>query len=558
MERRLAAILAADIAGYSRMIGADEAGALAAFRAFRAEVFGPTVAGHHGRIVKSMGDGWLVEFSSVVEAVNCAVQVQDRLTGHSLIALRIGVHIGDVVHEDEDIFGDGVNIAARLEALAEPGGIAISDSAYSSLDGTLTPSFDDAGTQALKNIVRPLRVWTKSATPSAATANTERARSTGYPHLAIQPVTTSDERTNVRELAEGLTGDLDATLAAVRWLGATVRERPKAGDYTLRCALRGRGDRVRLEARLFEPGGAQIWASKFDGDLADSFDWQDSTSEAVALKVIATMLDAESDRLSRIQPEDRTAEDCLVHGFMKIRMSDSQSFVDTLSSYMQAIEKDPDLADAYGEAIWMTYAGMTIGLKSVLPFYDKHFQYWVARGRNLTARSPILGIGIALADFRTNSDAVPLRNAVADALRRSGSDAHVLHYAAWCSLWCGETSTALDCFRKCERFGKAHPFSAPAKGGTALAALQLGDDALAIRMANEGLELSSTYASLYSVLAAAHAISGQPEKAAAALASYRKLVPDRTISSWKAMNDYGGSEGGKRFFEGLRKAGFPE
>ena len=241
MERRLAAILAADIAGYSRMIGADEAGALAALRAFRAEVFGPTVAGHHGRIVKSMGDGWLVEFSSVVEAVNCAVQVQDRLTGHSLIALRIGVHIGDVVHEEEDIFGDGVNIAARLEALAEPGGIAISDSAYSSLDGTLTPSFDDAGAQTLKNIARPLRVWTKVATPSAATISIERARSTGYPHLAIQPVATSDERTDVCELAEGLTGDLNATLAAVRWLVATVRERPNAVDYTLRCALRSRG-----------------------------------------------------------------------------------------------------------------------------------------------------------------------------------------------------------------------------------------------------------------------------------------------------------------------------
>lgn len=558
MERRLAAILAADIAGYSGMIGADEAGALAALRAFRAEVFGPTVAGHHGRIVKSMGDGWLVEFSSVVDAVNCAMQVQDRLTGHSLIALRIGVHIGDVVHEDEDIFGDGVNIAARLETLAEPGGIAISDSAYSSLDGTLTPSFDDAGTQALKNIVRPLRVWTKAATPSAGTFKTERARSIGYPHLAILPVATSDQRADVRELAEGLTGDLDAALAAVRWLVATVQERPKAGEYTLRCALRSRGDRVRLEARLFEPGGAQIWASKFDGDLADSFDWQDSTSEMVALQAIATMLDAESDRLSRIPPEDRTAEECLVFGFMKIRMSDSQSFVDTLSSYMQAIEKDPDLADAYGEAIWMTYAGMTIGLKSVLPFYDKHFQDWVDRGRNLTARSPILAIGVALADFRTNSDAVPLRSAVADALRRSASDAHVLFYSAWCSLWCGDISTALDCFLKLERFGKAHPFSVAVKGGTATAALQLGDDTLAIRTAKEGLDLSSTYATLYSVLAAAYALSDQPENAAAALASYRKLVPDRTISSWIAMNDYGGSEGGKRYVEGLRKAGLPE
>ena len=236
----------------------------------------------------------------------------------------------------------------------------------------------------------------------------------------------------------------------------------------------------------------------------------------------------------------------------------SGSFVDTLSSYMHAIEKDPELADAYGEAIWMTYAGMTIGLKSVLPFYDQHFQNWVARGRSLAARSPILGIAVALADFQGNLDAVPLRNAVADALRRAASDAHVLFYSAWSSLWCGDTSTAMDCFLKLERFGKAHPFSAAVKGGAATAAVQLGDDTLAIKMAKEGLDLSSTYATFYSVLAAAYALSGQSEEAAAALASYRKLLPDQTISSRIAVNDYGGSEGGKRYIEGLRKAGLPE
>ena len=264
------------------------------------------------------------------------------------------------------------------------------------------------------------------------------------------------------------------------------------------------------------------------------------------------------DRLSRIPPEERTAEECLVQGFMQLRLGDSKLFVDSVSSYMQAIEKDPDLADAYGEAIWTTYAGVTVGLKSVLPFYKEHFRDWVAQSRHLTARSPILDMGSALANFDSNSDAGPLRNAVTDALRRSASDAQVLHCAAWCSLWCGDTSTALDCFRKFERFGKAHPFTAPAKGGAAVAALQLGDDALAIRLANEGLALSSTYATLYSVLAAAFAHSSEPDKAATALFAYRELVPDRTIPSWKAMNDYGGSEGGKRYFDGLRKVGLPE
>lgn len=558
MERRLAAILAADIADYSRIIGEDETGALAALRSFRAEVFGPTVAGHHGKIVKSMGDGWLVEFSSAVEAVNCAIQIQDRVSGHELLALRIGVHIGDVVHEEDDIFGDGVNIAARLEAWAEPGGIAISDPAYSSLDGTLTPSFDDAGQQELKNIARPLRIWTKTATLAGAMVQTKRARSTGYSHLSILPVITSDERLDVQELAEGLTGDLDDKLAAVRWLVVAVREHPNPDDYALKIALRSRGDRLRLEARLFDPIGKQIWANKFDGDLADSFDWQDSTGEAVSLEVITKMLDAESDRLDRIPAAERTAQECLVKGFMQMRMGNTQSFADALTSYMLAMEKDPDLADAYGEAIFMAFAGMTIGFESVQPFYETYFQDWVTRGRHLTSQSSILSIGVALADFQSKPDAAPLRNAIAGALRRNASDAHVLSVSAWSAIWCGETATALDCFRKFERFGKFHPDSVPTRGGTALAALQLGDDTLAISVALDGLQLSSTYPTFHAVLASAYALTNQPDAAVAALKKYRELVPDRTISSWKAMNDYGGSEGGKRYFEGLRMAGLPE
>jgi adenylate cyclase len=558
LQRKLAAVLAADIVGYSALMGADQDGTLAALRSFRTEIFGPTVAGHHGKIVKSMGDGWLVEFGSAVEAVNCAIHVQDRLAGHPLIALRIGVHIGDVVHEDEDIFGDGVNVAARLEAWANPGGIAISDAAYSSLDGTLAPSFDDAGQQTLKNISRPLRIWARTAISSQANVPTERGLSTGYSHLSIIPVATSDDRADVQELADGLTGDLDEMLAAARWLVVAVREQPRSNDYVLKIALRARGDRLRLEARLFEPTGKQIWAIKLDGDLADSFDWQDTTSEAVSLEVLTRLLDAESDRLALIPLNKRTAEECLVQGFMQIRSGDERGMEDSISSYMLAIEKDPECADAYGEAIWWTYAGMTVGWERARPFYENHFQDWVTRSRHLTTQNSVLDIGVALADYQSDSDITPVRNAIAGALRRSASDANVLSMSAWASLWCGEAATAFDCFRKFERFGKFHPFWVASKGGSATASVQLGDDARAISDATEGLQLSNTYPTFYAVLASASALSDQPERAKEALNRYRELVPDRTISSWKAMNDYGGSAGGKRYFEGLRMAGLPE
>lgn len=558
MQRKLAAILAADIVGYSALIGADQDSTLAALRSFLTEVFGPTVAGHHGKIIKSMGDGWLVEFGSAVEAVNCAILIQGRLAGHPKIVLRIGVHIGDVVHEDEDIFGDGVNVAARLEAWAKPGGLAISDAVFSSLDGTLTPSFDDAGQQKLKNITRPMRIWTKTAITIAAVAQTERGLSAGYSHLSILPVATSDDRVDVQELADGLTGDLDELLSAARWLVVAVREQPRTSDYVLKIALRARGDRLRLEARLFDPMGKQIWATKLDGDLADSFDWQDTTSETVSLEILTRMLDSESDRLARIPIAKRTAEECLVQGFMQVRSGDERGMEESISSYMLALEKDPQCADAYGEAIWWTYAGMTVGWERARPFYENYFQDWVTRSRHLTAQNSVLDIGVALADFQSNSDVVPVRNAISGALRRSASDANVLSMSAWASLWCGEAATASDCFRKFERFGKYHPFWVASKGGSATASVQLGDDAQAISDATEGLQFSNTYPTFFAVLASAYALSDHPQRATEALSRYRELVPDRTISSWKAMNDYGGSAGGERYFEGLRMAGLPE
>jgi adenylate cyclase len=151
-HRRLAAILAADVAGYSRMMGEDESGTLADLRLLRGELFEPVVASHRGNVVKRMGDGWLVEFNSAVDAVNCAIAIQNGLVGHDRISVRIGIHVGDIVHEDEDVYGDGVNIAARLQEIVEPGGLAISAFTYESVKGAITETFRDAGERELKNI----------------------------------------------------------------------------------------------------------------------------------------------------------------------------------------------------------------------------------------------------------------------------------------------------------------------------------------------------------------------------------------------------------------------
>ena len=162
MIRRLAAVLAADIVGYSKLMSEDETATLAALRDFRAKSVHPFTTQHRGEIVKSMGDGWLISFASVQDAVSCAIKLQAALEPHEVIKLRIGIHTGDVTRQDEDIFGDGVNVAARLEAMAPAGGVALSDAAYAMLDGTLRPGFADQGEQALKNIDRPMRVWMRA------------------------------------------------------------------------------------------------------------------------------------------------------------------------------------------------------------------------------------------------------------------------------------------------------------------------------------------------------------------------------------------------------------
>lgn len=559
MQRRLAAVLAADIVGYSTLMGADEAATLAVLRAFRAETFGPSVAGRRGRIVKSMGDGWLVTFDSAVDAINTAMELQDRLSARADLSLRIGVHVGDVVQDGDDLFGDGVNVAARLEGFAAPGGIAISEPAFASLDGTLAPAFDDAGTVTLKNIARPVRVWTRAPRTSEAPAEMVTAARTraaqGFPRIAIRPVATSDTRPEVQELAEGLTSDLDAYLGSARWLIGRVGETPAEGDYDLRCALRARGERVRLEARLFAPGGGQMWSSKVDGSLDDGFDWQDSTGEEVASAVIAALFDAETTRLD--ETATLTAEQCLLIGMMRFRSFAPDRFVEALSWYTAAIERDPEMMTAYAEAIFLTIAAGTVGLRSRVEQSFAALDGWVERARPHAAQNVSVGLSVAIADYFRTRQIAPLRQTVEDTLRRAPFDAQSLGLAAWAFVWSGNPEDALAALAKRRRLGRFSAYAAGAAGCEGVALVQLGRDAEALAVAQEALKTASDYPALHGISATALTYLGRQAEAEAAMANYLRLVPGRTVSAWRAENDYGGSAGGARYLEGLRRAGMP-
>src|ERR1051325_8461228 len=310
-ERRLAAILAADIAGYAPLSGADEEGTLNRIRSIRAEVIDPAIATHRGRLVKTTGDGLLVEFTSVIEALRCAIEIQcwraDRNGGDppdQRLEYRIGIHQGDVVVEDGDIFGDGVNLAARLEALADPGGICVSSRVQEDAAGRLDLAFDDLGEQQLKNIARPVRAFRIRPISPDPTAHTKVARTAEAPALpdkpsiAVLPFQNMSGDPEQEYFADGMVEEIPTAIARFPWLSVIARNsafayKGKAVDvrqvgrefgvrYVLEGSVRKAGNRMRITGQLIDTAtGAHLWADRFDGSLDDIFELQDEIASRV-------------------------------------------------------------------------------------------------------------------------------------------------------------------------------------------------------------------------------------------------------------------------------------
>ena len=312
VERRLAAILAADVAGSCRLIGIDEEGTLARLKALRRTLFDPKIAEHHGRVVKNTGDGAIAEFASVVDAVRCAAEIQRGMAEQNIdvpqdkrIELRIGIHVGDIIIEENDIFGDGVNIAVRLEGIAEPGGISISDDARRQIRGKVDITFEDLGSQSLKNIADPMRVWRvpngRAAPPGVPTRlRVDDAALTlpDKPSIAVLPFTNMSGDPEQDYFADGIAEDIITALSHFKALFVTARNssftyKGRAVDvkqvgrelgvrYVLEGSVRKAANRVRITGQLVDAAtGAHLWAERFDGGLGDIFDLQDQVTESV-------------------------------------------------------------------------------------------------------------------------------------------------------------------------------------------------------------------------------------------------------------------------------------
>jgi len=377
VERRLAAILAADVVGYSRQMGADEAGTLAALKRHRETIFNPAVAAHNGRIVKLIGDGAIVEFGSVVDAVNCALSVQrsgaplpDAAARQPTIVLRIGINLGDVIIENDDIYGEGVNIAARLEPLAEPGGICVSSIVHESIGNRIDVRFEDGGDISVKNIDRPVRVWKwhpAATTLSAAHSNTAKPEpNSATASIAILPFTNMSGDPEQEYFSDGITEDIITDLSKIA--GLTVIARNSTFTYkgrsvdvravgrelgvlsVLEGSIRRAGQRVRITAQLVDAAtGGHLWAERYDRDLTDIFEVQDDVTHRIVDALKVTLSPAEKARLADVKASNIAAYDCVLRGreFMLGKDKTRETFEQAIKFFKKAVELDPNYSQAY-------------------------------------------------------------------------------------------------------------------------------------------------------------------------------------------------------------------
>ncbi len=382
VERRLAAVLAADVAGYSRLMGTDEVGTLATLKALRREIIDPAVAELRGRIVKTTGDGLLVEFASAVDAVTCAMSIQEKtaewngmISGPHFL-FRIGINVGDIIIDGDDIFGDGVNVSARVENECEPGGVCLSSSAFEQVRGKTAFAFDDLGERSLKNIDRPVRLYAaRHAGKEAGAPSSEANRLLPLPtrpSIAVLPFQNMSGDPEQEYFADGVVEDIITALSRFKSLFVIARNssftyKGKAIDikqvgrelgvrYVLEGSVRKAGGQVRITGQLLEAStGTHLWANKFDAPIEDVFELQDEVTASVVGAIAPRLVDAEVETARRKRPDDLGSYDHYLRGLSQLYEFTPVSCKRAHSEARKAIELDPNFGPAYALAAFSHY-----------------------------------------------------------------------------------------------------------------------------------------------------------------------------------------------------------
>ena len=558
VERRLAAILAVDVAGYSRPMGEDEEGTLAALRAVRRELGDPKITEHRGRIVKTTGDGLLVDFASVVDAVRCAVEVQRELVARNAavpaarrIEFRMGVNVGDIIIEDGDIFGDGVNIAARLEALAEPGGICISAAAHEQVRDKLDFSFEDMGEQQVKNIARPVRthrivVGSPAETITAAAAAATEPSPPEKPSIAVLPFQNLSGDPEQEYFADGVVEDIITALSRVGLFFVIARNssftykgkpvdikqvgRELGAHYVLEGSIRKAANRVRITGQLIEATtGHHIWADRFDGSLDDIFDLQDRLTESVVGSIVPSVQRAEIARAYAKPTENLNAYDLYLRALERFYITRSQSACEeALTLLERAIRLDPDYALAKALFGIVVVSRDTGGWSNA---EEKAKAASLAREAVHSNRDdPDTLRSAAHVLSHIAHDYELALSTIARAIRLNPNSAQVLMRAGWVHLHAGDYEPALGYFEQAIRLSPLDLEMANMLFGAGVACLVQGrnDDCLAFM--RDAARHAPNYTPIYRWLAFACVRADRINEGRDAMARVLELDPGFRIS----------------------------
>ena len=583
VDRRLAAIMAADIAGYSRLMGADEEGTLRRLKAHRKELVDPKITEHRGRIVKTTGDGMLVEFVSVVDAVRCAVDIQRGMLERNAdvpadnsIQFRIGINVGDIIIDSGDIFGDGVNVAARLEALADPGGIMVSSVVHDQVRDKLSFGFEDMGEQAVKNIARPVgvhRVHLAEYAPSAAKSVSAQRRpesaGSDRPSIAVLPFANMSGDPEQEYFADGISEDILTGLSKLRWFFVIARNssfayKGKAVDvkraarelgvrYVLEGSVRKGGNRVRITAQLIDAAtGNHIWADRYDGDLTDVFALQDEITKKVVAAIEPKLLEAEGIRSQNRSPEDLGAWDMVIQAnslFWRLTKAETEIAIETLR---RAVERYPEYAPAQSMLAFVLLISGYLGWGLMEPQL-RQAAALAARAAELDDSDPWAHLALGYVAFvrrRTNVAAAEFRRALA--LNPNFAAAH--GYLGWALAFDGQSDQAIAHLEEAIRMSPHDPQNAIFNTGLAVAHYVAGRYAEAVEYSRETLQQRSAFTAGHRIHVASLAQAGQIDEAREALARLKEMHPDLSIA-WIEQNVPYTPGSMAKFLEGMRKAG---
>jgi len=549
MQRRLAAILAADVAGYSRLTGADEEGTLTRLKALQTDVLDPTLAAHGGRLVKLMGDGLLAEFGSAVDAMRCALAIQTELAAKGgELRLRIGVNVGDVVVEQQDLLGDGVNIAARLQTLADPGGIVFSGTVHDYVEGRLQATFVDGGRPELKNIERPIQVWHwRPEGGIAPPAGPRHAVPSDKPSIAVLPFDNLSGDPDQDYFADGVVEAITAALSRIRsffviarnsafaYKGRHVNVRDIGQQlgvaYVLEGSVQRAGPRVRIRVQLVETAsGAHLWAERYDGGVDDIFDLQDRITETVAAALQPSIHQAEIERSRRKRPQELGAYDYTMRALPRVWLLEREAAERALALLDEALALEPDYPLACALAAWCWAQRSVYNWVHDIEDAKRQALALAERAASRSADDPlILAVLGAVHTFARHYGTA--RVLLERALVLDPNSAWALSRLGWLEVYADRPDAAEPHFRKALRLSPLDPMNFNNYVGLASARQVAGEDSAAADLFIRALEERPNAHWIHRNLAPALWAAGRREEAEASccelLAHYPTLTTRR-------------------------------